>query len=160
MKLETLSEPCTQVKRIAGDRPSTHSGGEQLARREHPHCCICAPGQGAGLQLHFTPDSITGGVCARVHTVAAWQGYPGAVHGGMVATLVDAAMVHSLFARGITAWTADLQVRFRRPVPCDADITVVAWVSAEKDRLYEVRACIRSEAGLLTSANARFMRKD
>lgn len=60
-----------------------------------------------------------GGVNALFKAESLWQGYQGVLHGGMISTLLDAAMTHCLFHQGIEAVTADLQVRFLKPVSCD-----------------------------------------
>jgi SAM-dependent methyltransferase/acyl-coenzyme A thioesterase PaaI-like protein len=103
-----------------------HAHGEDtlrdMRRLSHPHCVVCGSDSPNGLRLSFSvqPDR---SVHSRFDGGAAYQGYPDAIHGGLVATLLDAAMTNCLFALGITAVTARLNVRYVAPAlwyrPCD-----------------------------------------
>ena len=42
------------------------------------------------------------------------QGYDDIMHGGLVATLLDEAMAYAVGVRGIKAFTAELNIRFRK----------------------------------------------
>jgi acyl-coenzyme A thioesterase PaaI-like protein len=70
---------------------------------------------------------------------------------------LDAAMTHCLFHRGVKAVTADLHVRFLRPVPCEALIEVRAWLVSAKSPLYHVAAELVHEREVMASAEAKFM---
>jgi hypothetical protein len=48
--------------------------------------------------------------CQNIHI---HQGYDGILHGGIIASPFDSAMVNCLFARGIVALTAEFKVRFK-----------------------------------------------
>lgn len=73
-----------------------------------------------------------------------FQSYPGVLHGGLVTTALDEVMGYaSILLAGIWSATATLQVRFRRPVPYDAPLSLVAGVSGERAR--RVRAWARLE---------------
>jgi SAM-dependent methyltransferase len=111
---------------IAVFNRSNHARGEDtlrdMRRRSHPHCVVCGGDNPNGLRLSFSvqPDR---SVHARFDGGAAYQGYPNAIHGGLVATLLDSAMTNCLFALGISAVTARLNVRYLAPAlwyrPCD-----------------------------------------
>lgn len=96
-------------------------------------------------------------VCARFRANRALQGYRGILHGGMIAALLDAAMTHCLFRRGIQALTADLHVRFLRPIPCGAFVDLRAWITAETPRRYRVKAELVLEQQVMAWAEAAFM---
>jgi len=86
-----------------------------VQRQAHPHCFACAAAADGGLGLAFRALA-GGGVAADWLCPAAFQGFDGILHGGLTATLLDGAMVHVLFARGIVARTAGLSMRYRRPL--------------------------------------------
>ena len=65
-----------------------------------------------------------GGVAAYVANLQNLQGYAGILHGGIVTSLLDAAMVNCLFAHNITAYTAEIQVRFKFPVAIDLPVVI------------------------------------
>jgi acyl-coenzyme A thioesterase PaaI-like protein len=89
------------------------------------------------------------------------QGYPGRLHGGIVATLIDEAMGWAVYGASQWGATARLNVRYRRPVPLDGPLHVEAWVTATKSRLIELRAEVRDTGGvLLAEGEGVFMKLD
>lgn len=121
----------------------------------HAHCMVC--GSGRSLGLRFTPDG-TNSVVATVLAEAEWQGYAGVMHGGMVSTLLDAAMTHCLFHHEVHAMTASLEVRFISPVPCSGAIEVRATLSERRHRMYSLDAELVSSGRILARAEARFIK--
>jgi tRNA-Thr(GGU) m(6)t(6)A37 methyltransferase TsaA len=139
---------------------ATHPTDELLratCRREHPHCFACSdPAEGGlGLAFRVLPD---GAVQATWTAPLGAESYPGIVHGGLTATLLDAAMVHALFARGIAGLTGDLRIRYRSPVCIGSPVTVRAWLTSDFDPGFALAAEIRQGASLCAEANGKFMR--
>ena len=124
-------------------RPASHAG-----------CMVCGLPSVLGLSFHATEQ----GVKASLKLKPEWQGYSGALHGGMIATLLDAAMTHCLFHQGIEAMTADLQVRYLAPVPCPGRIEVSARLSGQRRLIYELDAELRVGGVVKARAKAKFMR--
>ncbi len=121
----------------------------------HADCMVCGSGQSLGLR--FTPDGLNS-VVATIDADTAWQGYAGVMHGGMVSTLLDAAMTHCLFHHEVHAMTASLKVRFLVPVPCTGRIEVRATLSDRRHRMYSLDAELVSSGRILARAEARFIR--
>ena len=46
-----------------------------------------------------------------------FEGHPGFLHGGIIATLLDETMSKAVRARGLTAMTRHMEVDYKRPVP-------------------------------------------
>jgi uncharacterized protein (TIGR00369 family) len=90
------------------------------------------------------------------------QGFDGVVHGGILSTLLDEAMAWATAAAGIWALTAEMHVRFRRPVRVGERIIVSAQVDSERSRLVTTSATLLAEVEgeLKASATATFMRVD
>ena len=95
---------------------------------------------------------------ATISADAKWQGYAGVMHGGMISTLLDAAMTHCLFHHEIQAMTASLKVRFLAPVPCGGEIEVRATLSERRRHMYSLDAELVSSGRILARAEARFIR--
>ncbi|MDI1247531.1 MAG: PaaI family thioesterase [Lacunisphaera sp.] len=125
-------------------------------RREHPGCFACGDPAAGGLGLKFK-IAVPGGVEARWTCPAGGESYPGIMHGGMVATLLDAAMVHALFARGITARTGELRIRYRRPVSSGSPVTIRGWLVRACGPLFMLQAELQQDDSLCAEARAKFM---
>lgn len=127
-----------------------------LARREHPCCVVCAEDRpdGWGVAFRVEPD---GSVAADVPGDLAHQGYRGMLHGGMISTLADGAMTHCLFACGIRAVTAELQVRFRHPVRADRPVRVRAWITRRAEPLFVLQAELEQDSQCMVRATGKFM---
>ncbi len=128
------------------------------AKDVHAHCLMCGARNPSSLGLHFE-DGEDGAIRARFRPGRALQGYAGILHGGMVAALLDAAMTHCLFRRGIEAVTADLHVRFLRPIRCGSFVDLRGWITAESPRLYALRAELARGKQVVAWAEAKFLRR-
>ncbi len=128
------------------------------SRKVHRNCLICGDlnPNSFGLRFSARPD---GGVHAVFFARPLYQGYDGMVHGGVIASLIDAAMTHCLFGQGIEAVTADLQVRFLRAVPCDQLIEVQAELVERRSPLFRLRAELRLDDCVLAHGHAKFIKR-
>jgi acyl-coenzyme A thioesterase PaaI-like protein len=96
-------------------------------------------------------------VTATFRSNAGLQGYDNLLHGGVIAALLDAAMTHCLFHHGVQAVTGDLRVRFRRPISCNAEITLRARILAPGPRLYRLGAEALVAGTAVAWAEGKFM---
>ncbi len=121
----------------------------------HPACIACRPKGQGGLGLSFTvqPDD---SLVATFDCHPIYQGYPDRLHGGVIATLLDAAMTHCLFSRGIQGYTGRLNLRFRKPVLIGQPVQIRAWLVRSMHPLYALKAELRQVNVCATTAEARF----
>ena len=78
-----------------------------------------------------------------------FAGWRTVIHGGLVATLLDEAMGWAARVQGLWTMTARMQVRFRQPVPLSRRLRITGRVTNRRQRLVEVRAELRDDAGTL-----------
>jgi acyl-coenzyme A thioesterase PaaI-like protein len=128
----------------------------QVQATAHPFCFACSASNPMGLALRYTATA-DGSVSARFLGNCALEGYPGVLHGGLVATLLDGTMTNCLFAKSIRAMTADLRVRFGSPVLAAEELTVRAWLESSHHALFEMRAEITQGGNLKARAHGRFI---
>ncbi|MCH7229016.1 PaaI family thioesterase [Haloferula sp. A504] len=86
-----------------------------------------------------------------------WKSYDGTLHGGIAASLLDAAMVHALFSLGHRAVTASLDLRFRRGVRLGFPVEIEACRVGEGHGLHRMEATLSQGAEVCVRAEARFM---
>ena len=109
---------------------------------------------GLALRCELQPD---GSVSAKFLGHSALEGYSGLLHGGLIATLLDGAMTHCLFARGIRGLTAELKVRYRERVVASEEVILRAWLEDEAHGLFQLRAELTQGGTLKASAAGKFM---
>ncbi len=120
-------------------------------------CFGCGSDNPHGLAMHFRVDG--GRAVAEFTPPVYLQGYPGHVHGGGVATMLDEAMGWAVYGGGAWAMTARFALRFRSPVLAGEPLVVSGWVKRDRGRFLEVRAEARTHAGkLLAEADGMFVR--
>lgn len=122
----------------------------------HPRCVLCGPHNPWSLGLEFQADP-DGSVQTTFRGHERLQGYEGILHGGVIASLLDAAMTHCLFHHGVHAVTAALDIRFKEAVPLKVPLLVRAHPRSMRPSLFRLEAEIIWEDRVLASAEARFM---
>lgn len=125
----------------------------------HDECLICGYRNPWSLGMRFDAGE-DGTVCGRFHGNSRLQGYRGLLHGGVLAAVLDAAMVHCLFHRGVHGVTGDLHVRFVRPVPYDSTVEVRAHIHTVTPPLYYLKAEIVEGNRIMAWGEATFMERE
>jgi acyl-coenzyme A thioesterase PaaI-like protein len=138
------------------DHANETSALQQQRSVEHPHCFVCEPHRPFGLRMAYVVDD-DGSVKAVFDCPKLWQGYPGMVHGGIIASILDGAMTHCLFARQIAGVTADLQVRYRHPLLLGELASVRAKVTRDMSPVYVLEASIIQGNVVRSTAVGKFM---
>lgn len=122
----------------------------------HHDCFACGIGNQHGLNLHFEVGE-DGVARANWQPSGAFRSYPDRVHGGVIATLLDSAIVHALFARGVAGVTAELTIRYQRSVNISDKIQVHAWIDSARRGIYFCRAEVFQSDFLAVRCSAKFM---
>ena len=109
-----------------------------------------------GLALRYVPQP-DGSVSANFIGHSALEGYPGLLHGGVIAALLDGAMTNCLFAQGCCALTAELNVRYHQSVSAAEEMLLRAWLEENTHGLYQLRAELTQSGKVKASATGKFM---
>jgi uncharacterized protein (TIGR00369 family) len=76
-----------------------------------------------------------------------FEGPPGYLHGGIIATLLDEAMSKAVRAHGLVAMTRNLEVDYARPVPSGVPIRMEGKILSSEGRKHWVQARILNSVG-------------
>jgi uncharacterized protein (TIGR00369 family) len=133
-----------------------------MALIELPHtegCLVCGRTNPQGLHLHLHVDPASGEVHVPFTPAAAQMGFEGIIHGGVLATVLDEAMVWAASWPGRRFCVCgELTVRFRHSAAVGMALSVVAKVSAVRSRLIETTAELRDSLGkLIASAGGKYV---
>ena len=132
--------------------------GQRATNVEHRHCFACGAENPDGLALEFvfSKDDEISAVFTPKRT---HQGYDNMLHGGIVCTLLDAAMTRLLMDKGITALTAHLNVRFKKPVPITETLVVQARIEKQRKRFFQLSADLAVNGSVAAIATGRFLKR-
>lgn len=122
-------------------------------------CFVCGKDNPEGLRLEFHLDE----AARTMETVwvprATHQGYADIVHGGLVAAVLDEVLGKLTVSLGIPAVTAELSVRFQKPVPPARPLKVRGRLTGERGRLLQGESEAFLEDGTVAAAaSAKLMR--
>ena len=98
-----------------------------------------------------------GRLFGRVTFGAAYVGPPGSVHGGVIAAAFDELLGSANLVRDVGGMTGTLTVRYRRPTPVDAPITLEGWVDRVDGRKVFTRGEMRHEGVVTAEAEGIFV---
>jgi len=117
-------------------------------------CFVCGRQNPVGLKMMWYNDRDAQQVRAEVIVPEHFNGYPGVVHGGIVAAILDEASSRAVLLDGSEdnlMVTMKLEVRYRRPTPINQPLTVVSWVMRGGANHARVAGEIRLADGTVTA---------
>jgi acyl-coenzyme A thioesterase PaaI-like protein len=114
------------------------------------HCFVCGVANSFGLRLRFY-QSVPGEVTADFTVPEVYQGYPGIVHGGIVAAMLDEVSGRAWMGgdQPRFMYTARLDIRYRRNVPVGMPLRLVGHTGKSKGRTATATSEIFSADGML-----------
>ncbi len=122
------------------------------------NCFVCGLANPLGLKLRFYQEN-AGKVFANIVIPDEYQSFPGVVHGGIIAAILDEAAGRSQMyndpKRDIRfMFTANMQIHYRKNVPTGQPLKLIGIAGASKQRSAQARAEIYGPEGdLLAEAD-------
>lgn len=123
-------------------------------------CFVCGVHNPVGLGLRFY-NTPTGEVAADYVVSEQYQGYPGIVHGGIVAAMLDEGCARALMVNDPNRFmfTARLDIRYRRNVPVGEALHLVGTAGKDNGRSATASASLYGpDKELLAEAEAVLVR--
>ncbi len=117
-----------------------------FAHAAQNRCFGCGEANSHGLRLEFFLAE-DGTVVCPVTIPDSFEGHPGFLHGGIIATLLDETMSKAVRARGLNAMTRHLEVDYLRPVPSQLPIRMEGHIVRSEGRKHWVEAHILNSEG-------------
>lgn len=103
------------------------------------HCFACGDMNEYGLHADITTNDDNTSYC-KITVPSRFQGWKGMVHGGIISTLLDEISIYACRKISLRGVTAEIDVKFRKPVPIDTELELKAKVVDQKRRLIMVEA--------------------
>ena len=101
-------------------------------------CFVCGLKNPAGLNASFY-EVENNQLVALFTSAEEHQGYPGRLHGGLAATILDETIGRAMNIQNDEVWgvTVEFNARYKKPVPLDTELRVVGRITNENRRLFE-----------------------
>lgn len=133
-----------------------------MAIAELPHtrgCLVCGRDNPHGIHLHLNVDEATGIVTSQFTPAEHHMGFEGIVHGGLLSTVLDEAMVWAATWSGKRFCVCgELNVRFRQSVEIGQAVSVQATITSVRSRLIETQGFLRNAASqVLAEASGKYV---
>jgi len=122
-------------------------------------CLGCGPANPYGLKLALRVDPNTGIVTVPFSPAQEHIGFEGIVHGGLLATALDEAMVWAATWNGKRFCVCgELIVRFRSAATVGARLTIEARVEYSRPKLIQAAATVRTPSGgVIAAAEGKYI---
>ena len=120
------------------------------------HCFVCGRNNPYGLHLKFY-ESSPGEVTVEYSVPEQFQGYPGVVHGGVVAAILDEVTGRTQMGGDPPRFmfTARLDIRYRKNVPTGKPLKIIGQAKSSRERTATATGQIYGPEGdLLAEAKA------
>jgi uncharacterized protein (TIGR00369 family) len=117
-------------------------------------CFVCGRDNPVGLKMVWENHPQEGEIRATVTVSEEFNGYPGVVHGGILAAMLDETAGRAVLLQGgpdDLMVTARLEVTYRRPTPTDTPLLVVGRLVGRSEKRAETKAEIRLPGGAVSA---------
>ncbi|HIE5256680.1 TPA: PaaI family thioesterase [Clostridioides difficile] len=123
-------------------------------------CLVCGTQNELGLKADFY--ELENGELVSICNTKDWhQSYPGRVHGGMSAAILDETIGRAVSINDDQIWgvTVSLELKYKKPVPTDATIKVVGRITKENRKLFEgTGEIILPNVDIAVTATGKYMK--
>lgn len=124
--------------------------------KEDNFCFVCGRENPFGLRLSFSCSNNR--AFAEFIITNNYQGYSGIVHGGVIAAILDEAMIKAASSDKRNAVTAAISIRFKNPLRVGEDASVEAVIKKSGRRLIVAYASIKGDdSRIVAEANGRLL---
>lgn len=124
-------------------------------------CFVCGENNDFGLHAKFY-ETDANELVALINPSEQHQGYPGRMHGGIAATILDETIARAICnGKDEQIWgvTLEFKTRFRKPVPLGKELKVIGRVTNEGPRSFEgTGEIILPDGEVAVSAEGKYMK--
>ena len=123
------------------------------------HCFVCGEKNPNGRNLKFSLSEEK--AFTEFIPQKTYQGYKDIVHGGIISTLLDEAMVKVALLQGMPAVTAEITIRFKNPLMVGEKAFVEAEITKVNKKVIETSArIIKTDNTLIAEGHSKLLRQD
>ncbi|MCW8859017.1 MAG: PaaI family thioesterase [Deltaproteobacteria bacterium] len=118
-------------------------------------CFACGQENPVGIKAQFSTDKEAQTSYATLALPDHFQGWLDVVHGGILATLLDEACAYACMTAVDQCVTAEIKVRYRKPVPVGETIEIYGQLTDKSRKIWVAQAQIKISGTLYAEAEAK-----
>lgn len=123
------------------------------------YCFVCGEANPLGLRLKFFLNDEK--ASAEFIPQKSHQGYKDIVHGGIISTILDEAMVKAALMQGLSAITGEITVRFRNVLFAGEKTVVEAFIEKTNRKIIDASSVLKkTDNTIIAEGRAKLLRKD
>jgi uncharacterized protein (TIGR00369 family) len=123
-------------------------------------CFVCGMQNPFGLKTYFY-ETDTGELIAIFKPAQNHQGYPGRLHGGIAAAILDETIGRTItIGKGTEVWgvTLEFNIKYKKPIPLEQEIRVVARLKNENRKIFEAEGeIINPDGEIAATGHGKYM---
>lgn len=125
--------------------------------RRYTNCFVCGDENDCGLKVDFFYDQ--GVAKAEYLPDKRFQGYKGILHGGIISSLLDEVMIKAVIAQNLLVVTAEIEVKFLKPIKIGERLFLKGKIVEEKGRIFVAEGEARnSKKELVATGKGKFFK--
>lgn len=125
-------------------------------------CIVCGDQNPFSLGTRFY--NLEDGALAALFRTQDWhQSYPGRVHGGMVAAILDETIGRAICVKEPNCWgvTVELTLKYKKPVPTDAELKCIGRVTRNTRKIFEGEGeLLLPDGQIAATASGKYMKME
>ena len=123
------------------------------------YCFVCGRANPIGLKLSFELDLSRHEVFTMFQPERIHQGWTNKLHGGILTSILDEAMVNAAYLSDMPAVTGELTIRFRAPADTTQRLKVVGRVTEVRAKFLKASGeCLTEDGTRVAEATALLIR--
>ncbi len=133
------------------------TGGQNVSK----NCLVCGIDNAFGLKTRFY-ETADRELVAVFNPISEHQSYPGIVHGGISAAILDEVIGRAIMMvdRDTFGVTIALTLRYRKPVPLGVELKAIGRITRDNGRIFEGTGELYLPDGdVAVSAEGKFMKR-
>jgi len=122
-------------------------------------CFVCGQKNQRGLKIDFSQNKKAQQIELEVSIPRYYQGWQNFIHGGIISTLLDEAMIKAAALNGFKCITAELNVRFKKPARVETPLLLSAKVVDQRSKIVNSVAQLQLKDGTILAEGSAILFK-
>ena len=118
-------------------------------------CFVCGSKNRKGLNLCYEIDKDNQSALCRTILPEDFEGWRGFIHGGITASILAGAMVHACLSRDLRCVTAELNIKYKNPIPTNREIEIRSCITKKFSALLFTEVAITVDGVTVATAHAK-----